>query len=107
MQAVILAAGRSERFRPFTEKSLTILLGKTILEHTLLSLKKVGIHDVVIVIPENSLIPGVTEDGKLGLHITYVVHKGAQGMGQALLDARKSLDDTFFVLGPHHLEIDT
>src|SRR5579872_1847235 len=107
MQAIILAAGKSERFYPFTEKSLTMLCGKTILEYTLASLKKAAIHDIVIVIPENSRIPGVIGDGKrLGLEITYVENKGAQGMGAALLDVKSHLQDRFFVLGPHHIEVD-
>jgi len=86
MQAVILAAGRSSRFEPFTSlphKSMVKILGKTILEHTLLALKKSNVEDIVIVVGDNgNFIQEEIGDGqRLGLKITYSTHLGAQGMG--------------------------
>jgi len=110
MQAVILAAGQSSRFVPFTtfsHKSMVKIMGKSILEHTLISLQKGGIDHVVIVVGENSDISKKVGDGKTyGLKITYVTHIGAKGMGAALLDAEKYLDKSFFVLNAYHLEFD-
>jgi len=59
MQAVILAAGKSSRFYPYSNlphKSCFKVLGKTILEHTLLSIKKAGINDVIIVVGPGDFI---------------------------------------------------
>lgn len=110
MQAVILAAGRSSRFEPFTSishKSLVHILGKPILEHTLLAIKKSGIDDVVIVVGEESSIPETIGDGtKVGLHITYVTHVGAKGGGAALLDAKGYLQERFFLVNPNHVDFD-
>ncbi|HET9946674.1 MAG TPA: sugar phosphate nucleotidyltransferase, partial [Patescibacteria group bacterium] len=93
MQAVLLAAGRSSRFVPFTDvshKSMIGLCGKPILAHTISSLKKVGITDIVIVVNEESDIPEIIGKGKeFGVTISYVTHVGAKGMGAALLDAKE------------------
>jgi len=106
MQAVLLAAGKSSRFEPFSEKSLITIAGKTILEHTIISLKKVKVTDIVIVISENSEIPEVIGDGeRVGIKISYVIHDGARGMGAALLDAKERLEESFFLLGPYHAEV--
>ncbi len=109
MQAVILAAGNSSRFQPFnaSHKSMIQIMGKTILEHTLLSARKSGITHVVIVVSENSTIPREIGDGKkLGLTIVYVVHEGAKGMGAALLDAKEHLQERFFLLNAYHADIE-
>ena len=52
MKAVILAAGRGKRLNSFTKsqpKPLTPILGKPIIEHTLDTLKNVGISNCIIV----------------------------------------------------------
>ncbi|MFQ6063273.1 MAG: NTP transferase domain-containing protein, partial [Methanosarcinales archaeon] len=52
MKALIIAAGRGSRLRPFTEdmpKGLIPLLGLCLLERIILSVKEVGIKDFVIV----------------------------------------------------------
>jgi len=110
MQAILLAAGNSSRFVPFTgigHKSLVKLLGKTLLEHTILSLKNVEIRDIVIVVGKDSPIPAIIGDGKkLGITITYVVLPEALGMGAAILQAKQYLQEKFFVLSAYHMDID-
>lgn len=110
MQAVILAAGKSSRFEPFTSlphKSMVKILGKTILEHTLLSLKKSNVDDVILVVGDNDAIQKEIGDGeRLGLKITYVMHIGAQGMGAALLDAKEYLQEKFFLLNAYHMDVE-
>lgn len=110
MQAVILAAGKSSRFEPFTSfshKSMVKVLGKPLLEHTLVEVKKSGIDDVVIVVGENSTIEQEIGDGKrLGLKITYVTHLGAKGGGAALLEAKAYLQERFFLLNPYRLDFE-
>jgi bifunctional UDP-N-acetylglucosamine pyrophosphorylase/glucosamine-1-phosphate N-acetyltransferase len=110
MQAVILTAGQSSRFYPFNSvahKSLIKIMGKTILEHTLLSLKKAGISDVILVVSPNNPVEQMLGDGeKLGIKITYVIQHEVLGGGHALLQAEPHIRDDFFLLNAYHLEVD-
>lgn len=111
MQIVILAAGESSRFEPFREsyqhKSLVKILGKTILEHTLDSLRNTAIRDVIIVVNKKEPFEQILGDGsKLGFKITYVILPKAEGMGEALLRAKDHLEDSFFLTNTNHVEID-
>jgi len=52
MKALILAAGRGERFRPFTDESpkpLIPLLGRPLIERVILAVREAGIKDLIIV----------------------------------------------------------
>ena len=110
MQAVILCAGASSRFYPlncFSHKANTPLLGKPIYEHTLRSIKKSGISEVIIVTgPDNFIKPVIASGEVLGLKITYVTQDEPKGMGDALLAARDHLEDNFFLLHAHHIDFD-
>lgn len=106
MQAVILAAGKSQRFYPFTSlphKSLISLMGKSLLQRTLESLKESNVTDVIIVVGENSPIPDLISSVP-GLSIQYIVQKETLGMGHALLSAKDKLEDSFFLLSAYHFE---
>jgi UDP-N-acetylglucosamine diphosphorylase / glucose-1-phosphate thymidylyltransferase / UDP-N-acetylgalactosamine diphosphorylase / glucosamine-1-phosphate N-acetyltransferase / galactosamine-1-phosphate N-acetyltransferase len=104
MQAVILAAGESSRFYPFNDshKSLVKIMGKTILEHTLDSIKNSGISDVIVVISDNRVKDLISN--QLGLSIKYVVQKNHGGMGEALLSAEKYIKSDFFLIAPYHFD---
>lgn len=108
MQVVILAAGQSSRFNPYNglaHKSLIKIMGKTVLEHTLLSIKKSKILDVIIVINKNSNIEQIIGNGeKFGLKIKYIVQPEPMGMGDALLRAEKYIKSDFFLLNAYHVE---
>lgn len=110
MQAVLLAAGESSRFRPISDnrhKSLAKVCGKTVLEWTLLSIKKAGIKDVIIVRgPGNEFDAGLPHAGELGMEIKYVVQEKPLGMGNALMQAEKHLKGNFFALNPNHHDAD-
>lgn len=106
-QAVLLAAGKSSRFIPFADmghKSSITMLGKPLIVHTLLSIAKTGIQEVVIIIGKNSTIPHLIGQEALPFRITYVVQKEAEGMGDALLAAQQHLHDSFFMLHAHHVD---
>lgn len=108
MQAVILAAGKSKRFYPFTalpHKSFISLMGKPLLVQTLHSLKKAKVTDVVIVVSENSPIPSLIPPVD-GLSIRFVVQVDTLGMGHALLAAKEYLEESFFLLSAYHFECD-
>jgi len=107
MQAVILAAGNSSRFYPFNDfhKSLVKVLGKPIIEHTLLSVKAAGIKDVIIVTGKNQEIKEqIGKIKNLDLKIQYVIQEEALGAGEALLLAEKYLKDDFFLLHAHRVD---
>lgn len=107
MQAVILAAGESSRFYPFNDfhKSLVKVLGKPIIEHTLLAVKNTGIEDVIIVVGKNNSIKDHIEKiDNHGLKIQYVVQKEASGMGDALLLAENYIKDDFFLLNAYRVD---
>lgn len=106
MQAVILAAGQSHRFYPFTSlahKSMVTLMGKTLLDTTLESLQKAGISEVIIVVGKESPIPDLLSQVK-ELSVRVVVQEEALGMGHALLQATPYLAEKFFLLSGYHLD---
>jgi UDP-N-acetylglucosamine diphosphorylase / glucose-1-phosphate thymidylyltransferase / UDP-N-acetylgalactosamine diphosphorylase / glucosamine-1-phosphate N-acetyltransferase / galactosamine-1-phosphate N-acetyltransferase len=106
IQAVILAAGESSRFYPFSNyhKSLIKIAGKTILEHTLISIKKSGIRDVIVVVADLQAKDLIKDDKELGLNIKYVLQENPTGMGDALLLAEKEIDSEFFLIAPYHID---
>lgn len=107
MQVVILAAGKSSRFYPFntTHKSCIYLLGKTIIEHTIESIRKSGIQEIVIVVSSDNHIKDILGDGsKFGVNIAYSIQKEPNGAGQALLQVRELIHDDFFVINANRLE---
>lgn len=107
MQAVILAAGKSSRFYPYTSlahKSMLQIFGKPLLQHTIEELKKAQITNVVIIVSKNSKIP--QELVKIhGMDITFVIQEDSLGMGHGLLAAEKYLDDSFLLLSGHHVDV--
>src|SRR4030042_1423590 len=99
VQAVILAGGESSRFWPLSDgmhKSLNMVMGKTLIQHTIESLNFMGIKDVVVVQGPDREIEGVLKGGG----VKFVVQKEPKGMGDAVLQARDFIKEKFFVLGP-------
>jgi bifunctional UDP-N-acetylglucosamine pyrophosphorylase/glucosamine-1-phosphate N-acetyltransferase len=109
MQAIILAAGASTRFYPLSEtkpKAMVTLLGKPLLEHTLLGLNKLGIKKVILVVSKDSLIKDYFGRGeRLGMDLYYITQAEPLGMGHALLSAKSLIKEDFFVLHGHHFDV--
>src|SRR5579859_7670403 len=106
MQAVILAAGKSSRFQPFSfleHKSLFPLFGKPLLQHTLETFKQANINSVVIVVGEGGNIPEAIQPIS-GLRVTFVTQKEKLGMGNALSVAEPHLEENFFLLSGYHVD---
>lgn len=104
MQAVILAAGASSRFQPysgFPHKSYVKLLGKKIIEHTLLELKKTGVEEVILVIKDEK--NKLDQEESLGIKITYAYQKEPLGAGEALLSIKELIHGDFFLIYPYHI----
>ncbi len=102
MNAMILAAGRGERLRPYTDHSPKPLLevrGKALIEYHLEALAQAGIKQVVINISwlaemiENRLGSG----RNYGLQITYSYENKALETAGGIIQALPYLDDCFIV----------
>lgn len=109
--AVVLAGGQSSRFYPYDNlghKGLVTVMGETFISHTLRSLRRAGIRDILIV--ENASCPvskklGITKHEEI--HVKFITQEKPEGMGDALLKAAKYLNEPFFVLNAYHFEFDT
>lgn len=101
MQAVILAAGKGLRLRPFTEqhpKPLIHINGKPLLEHTLASLPD-NISEIIIVV--GYLGEQIIEHFGHSWHnkpIKYVQQTELLGTGDALLRAKDLLHTKFLAI---------
>ncbi len=108
MQAVLLAAGKSSRFSPynyFSHKSLIKILGKPIIVHTIESIRKSGIKDIILIVSRDSEIKKILGDGSnLRVNIQYLVQKEPTGAGNGLLLAEKLIDGDFFLLNVSHVD---
>lgn len=86
--AVLLSAGKGQRFFPFiTPKPLFPFMGQTLLERNLISLKNLGVAHVIVVISPNGqkLIPTLTFPP--GLKVDIVTQTRARGMADAVTQA--------------------
>ena len=103
MKAVILAAGEGKRLRPFTETMPKVMLpvaNKPILEHVFDALKNTGINDVILVVGYKKEV--IMEHFKEynDIKITYVIQDKQLGTAHALLQAKKQIKDSSFVVIP-------
>jgi UDP-N-acetylglucosamine diphosphorylase / glucose-1-phosphate thymidylyltransferase / UDP-N-acetylgalactosamine diphosphorylase / glucosamine-1-phosphate N-acetyltransferase / galactosamine-1-phosphate N-acetyltransferase len=103
MKAVILAAGRSERLKPFTEtraKPMIRLAGKPMLEYCLRGLAVAGITDVLVVVHhKGETISSHFEHGaRFGVSIEYVRQDPLDGIGAAIRRCEKQLAGDPFLL---------
>ena len=101
MKAVILAAGEGKRLRPFTETMPKVMLpvaNKPVLEYVFDAVKKSGIDEIIVVIGyKKEVIMEYFKDYK-DVKITYVNQVKQLGTAHALLQAKKSIKDSFIVL---------
>jgi len=108
MQAVILAAGSSSRFWPWSEKkhkSLFRIMGKPLIQWTAESLKKAGVKDIIIIQSPRRDIENELGDGSsFGVRIKYVVQEEAKGMGNAVMSVQKYINGNFFVMNADNFD---
>lgn len=107
MQAVILAAGNSSRFTPFNtnHKSLQTVMGMSIIGHTIESIRKTSVNEIIIVCKNPEEFKSeLGEHEQNGVTIRYCVQSEALGMGDALLQAKEFINSDFFVLSAHRID---
>ncbi len=111
IKAVLLAAGESSRFYPFnksTHKTMVKLMGKPLIVHTVESIKRAKINNLIVVISPGSEIKKVLGNGdKFGVSINYVTQNTPNGMGEALLASKNYIESDFFLLNASHLDFDS
>mgnify|MGYP001157629772 CR=1 FL=1 len=76
MRAVLLAAGKGERLRPYFKrpKPLVSLLGRSLIERNILTLKECGIKEIIVVLGAyaNEIRQSLGSGEKLGVKIKYL-----------------------------------
>ncbi len=96
LSAIVLAAGRSTRFRGSTPKVLHPLLGRPLLGHVLESLK--GLHrsarlrEVCVVVPPGRQIEKALGAEKYPFKLTFAVQRTPGGTGDAARIGLRKLD---------------
>lgn len=105
MKALVLAGGRGGNMAPFSEtrpNPLIPVAGEYVIDHTLRMLKKAGVNDVILVVGHHGdrLKKRLGEENKSGMAITFVNQGKPDGIGKAILKAKKSFGpgDHFFLV---------
>ena len=109
MKGLIIAAGRGERLRPFTDekpKPLVPLLGLRLIERVILSAKEAGIKEFVIVTGYlgRDLMSFLGDGSRYGVKIEYAENRmWEKGNGVSVYEARKLLKERFILLMSDHI----
>lgn len=103
MKAIILCAGYGTRMEPYTnehQKVMIPIFGKPILEYLILSIKKAGIKDFILVVGyrKEQIINYFNHGKSLGIHIEYVNQEDLNGTGGALLLCEPLINEMNFFL---------
>jgi len=108
-KALIIAAGKGERIKCISKekpKPLIKLLGLTLIERVILSLKEAGISEVFIVVgyKKEKIVEFFGDGRRYGLRINYIENDEFQrGNGISLLKAKNYLKEKFLLLMSDHI----
>jgi NDP-sugar pyrophosphorylase family protein len=102
-QAVILAGGRGERLRPFTDilpKPMIQIHGKPFLEYLIIMLRQQGFERVLLLL---GYLPEIVQEhfgdgSRWGLQIQYSVTPVENNTGRRIKLAEQLIDDCFVLL---------
>ncbi|MDH5441711.1 MAG: phosphocholine cytidylyltransferase family protein [Candidatus Bathyarchaeota archaeon] len=109
IRALIIAAGRGERLRPFTDeqpKPLVPLLGLRLIERVILSAKEAGIKEFAIVTGYlgREVMKFLGDGSRYHVKIEYVENgRWEKGNGVSVYEATKLLDESFVLLMSDHI----
>jgi mannose-1-phosphate guanylyltransferase/phosphomannomutase len=103
MKAVVMAGGFGTRIQPLTNsipKPMLPILNKPMMEHTMMSLKALGIKEFIVLLyfkPE--IIKDYFKDGSdFGINITYVVPDDDYGTAGAVKKAQEFIGNENFII---------
>ncbi len=104
MQVVLLAAGESSRFWPLNKrhKSLIRICGRSLIEWTVKALLENGIREEEIIIVQNPSRDVEAELKEKFPRINFVVQEEPKGMGNAVMQAKELINQSFLVMNPNH-----
>lgn len=108
-QAVILAAGNGSRIKRFTgdvPKPLRKVAGLPLIKRSILTLKRAGIEDVVVVVgyKGEQIIEALQSDPSLGVRLTFVNNPDwKKSNGVSLLAAKPHVQEDFLLLMADHV----
>jgi bifunctional UDP-N-acetylglucosamine pyrophosphorylase/glucosamine-1-phosphate N-acetyltransferase len=83
LDAIVLAAGRSRRFKGASPKVLHPLCGRPLIAHILETLKDVRPKRVCLVVPPGKAVESALKDKKYPFEIVFAVQKEPGGTGHA------------------------
>ncbi|AEF16121.1 Mannose-1-phosphate guanylyltransferase [Thermoanaerobacterium xylanolyticum LX-11] len=103
MKALLLAGGLGTRLRPLTNflpKPMVPIMGRPLLESTILRLKNQGVDEVVIsTCYKSNHIENYFKNGeKLGVKVSFIKEDIPLGTGGAIKNAEEFFNDTFLIL---------
>jgi bifunctional UDP-N-acetylglucosamine pyrophosphorylase/glucosamine-1-phosphate N-acetyltransferase len=104
MQTLILAAGESSRFWPFSEEKHKAFLkigNRTIVEYVI---DKLGDGEIILVVNPKRYIENSIKTRK---NVKLVEQKEALGMDDAILRSKDVIHDDFLVIMPYYINIDS
>ncbi|EKE12610.1 MAG: Nucleotidyl transferase [uncultured bacterium] len=109
-QVVILAGGESSRFFPFNNihKSFFMLDGKSVLEHTIESVKRTKPADIILVLGSKNFDreKEICNASPLFEGVTYACEEKTRGQADAILSAKEFIKDDFFVINASQFNFD-
>ena len=109
MKALIIAAGHGSRLKHLTKdtpKPLIQLLGLSLIERVILTVKRSGINEFVIVIGYlgDKIIAKLGDGNRYGVKINYIENREwEKGNGISVLKAKELLNENFILLMADHI----
>ncbi|MCS7122684.1 MAG: sugar phosphate nucleotidyltransferase [Candidatus Micrarchaeota archaeon] len=110
-RVVVLAGGKGQRLRPYTEnlpKPLLKIGSKTLIEYVMSNIKRAGFREIIIATGHlGEQIEGYLGNRWNGIKIEYYREKELEGTAGCLVKMREVLDENFIVvMGDHITTID-
>lgn len=109
-QVVILAGGESSRFFPFNSlhKTFFKIAGKTILERTVESVKKMDPKEIILVLSSKNFDQekAKCDENPIFNDVKYIKEDSPLGQADAILSAKEFINNDFFVINANQFNFD-